>query len=146
MHSSSRVSASEKLTDYARRRGIGVFDYPLPRTGSCEVLLDGRRYIGIDPGVATEAERTVMLAHGIGHCVRGAFYNMFSPYDVRAKHERRADEWAIRKTVPLSRLKAAVRRGDTEPWQIADDFGVTVEFAEKAMRYWKEFGMRNEEL
>ncbi len=100
--------------------------------------MDGVCSIGIDPGVSTEAERAVMLAHGLGHCARGAFYNVYSPYDVRAKHERRADEWAIRKTVPFCRIKKAVRQGLTEPWQIADLFGITERFAEKAMRYYFE--------
>ena len=138
MRSTSGIRTSDKLLRYAERRGIGVTEFPLPETGCVEVQMNGVCAIGIDPGVKTEAERVVMLAHGIGHCVRGAFYNVYSPFDVRAKHERRADEWAIRKTVPYSRIKKAVRQGLTEPWQIADAFGITVRFAEKAMRYYFE--------
>ncbi|MBQ7475534.1 MAG: ImmA/IrrE family metallo-endopeptidase [Clostridia bacterium] len=134
----SRLKTSEKLIDLAGRRGIGVYEFPLPLTGCCEVCLDGACAVGIDPHVGTEAEKTVMLAHGLGHCLRGEFYNVYSPYDVRAKHERRADEWAIRKILPYGKIKKAVRRGETEPWQIAELFGVTVPFAEKALRYYFE--------
>ena len=136
MQSTSKLKTSEKLLDLAARRGVPVYDFPLPANVCCEVQLDGACAVGIDFAKATEAERTVMLAHGLGHCVRGEFYNLYSPYDVRKKHERRADEWAIRKTVPYSKIKKAVRRGESEPWQIAELFGVTVPFAEKALRYW----------
>lgn len=136
MQSTSKLRTSEKLLSLAKRKGVRVIDFPLPETGCCEVLIDGSCAVGIDPHVSTEAERTVMFAHGLGHAEKGAFYNLYSPYDVRAKHERRADEWAIRKTVPLSRIKKEIRQGSTEPWQIAEAFGITVPFAEKALKYY----------
>jgi len=138
LQSTSKLRTSEKLLNLAKKRGVRVLDFPLPETGCCEVQIDGECAVGIDPEVSTEAERTVMLAHGLGHAVRGELYNLYSPFDVRKKHERRADEWAIRKTVPATRIKKAVRQGLTEPWQIAEAFGVTVPFAEKALRYYYE--------
>ena len=136
MRSTSKLKTSEKLLDLAEKRGVSVIDWSLPETGCCEVQIGTTCAIGIDPCVSTEAERTVMLAHGLGHVLRGELYNLYSPYDVRKKHERRADEWAIRKTVPASKIKKAVRQGLTEPWQIAEAFGITVPFAEKALRYY----------
>ena len=136
MQSTSKLRTSEKLLGLAKRRVVRVLDWSLPETGCCEVEVDGTCAVGIDPLVSTEAERTVMLAHGLGHIVRGEMYNLYSPFDLRKKHERRADEWAIRKTVPATRIKKAVRQGMTEPWQIAELFGVTVPFAEKALRYY----------
>lgn len=132
-----KTTTSDDLLRYAARHKISVEEYGLPRTGSVSACVGGKCYVGIDPGI-TNADRLVHLAHEIGHCVRGAFYNMYAARDFRSKHERKADEWAIRRIVPLALLKKAIRHGSTEPWQIAEDFNITCEFAEKAMKYWRE--------
>ena len=53
--------------------------------------------------------------------------------DSRRRHENRADKWAIRCLIPLENLDDAIAEGCTELWQIADRFGVTEEFAKKAV-------------
>ena len=130
---------SETLLREASRDGIDLYTVPLPACGACSVLLpDGSCAIGIDTAPAPDALRRVQLAHELGHCKRGAFYNLYSPFDIRSRHERRADEWAIRRLVPLSALKKAAKRGIIEAWEIAEEFGVTVQFAQKAIDYYRE--------
>lgn len=132
-----KTATSDDLLNYAEKHDISVEEYRLPRTESLSACVNKKCYVGLDPGF-TEPEKLVHLAHELGHCVRGAFYNIYAVRDYRQKHERKADEWAIRRLIPYPLLKKAIRHGSTEPWQIAEDFNVTCKFAEKAMKYWRE--------
>jgi len=51
----------------------------------------------------TDVVELYQLAHELGHCECGAFYNRYSPFDLVGKHERRADCWA-KKTPPEGRV------------------------------------------
>ena len=82
-------------------------------------------------------EEKVKLAHELGHCETGSFYNRWAMLDVRQKHENRADKWAIRKLVPESDLDRALRDGHTELWDLAEQFGVTEDFMQKAVWYYR---------
>ena len=138
-NSSSRTDAtSDELIEEAEEAGYEVMLADLRENGSCSVMLeDGECVIGLDGGVHAEPERRVMIAHELGHCVTGSFYNVYAVDDVRGKHERRADEWAVRRLIPRRAFLRAVRLGAREAWQIAEEFGVTVRFAEKAARVWE---------
>ena len=96
----------------------------------------GKSFVNVDPSVSSR-DLVYYLAHGIGHVICGELSNPYSPYDNTGKHERRADEWAIQKVFSKSKIKKAIRTGCTEPWQIAEEFGTSVEFATKALIYYK---------
>ena len=64
--------------------------------------------------------------------------DVWSPFDVRGRHERRADIWAIKKLLPKEELCRACAEIDTDESEIADRFGVTVDFLRKAMWYYRE--------
>ena len=56
----------------------------------------GKCYIGIDESVMDgDALERVHMGHELRHCVTGSFYNRYTPYDLRQRHENRADKWAI---------------------------------------------------
>ncbi len=94
--------------------------------------------IVIDPDkMETSKEEKVHLAHEIGHIEYGGFYNNDSPLDIRAKHERLADIYAIRTLIPYGEIKKAVSTGLTEIWELAEYFGVTCQFMDKAIRYYE---------
>lgn len=119
----------------AEKKNIPVIRFPLPENGSLCVQDDsGRCFIGMDETtIGTEADERVHLAHELGHCVTGSFYNRWAACDVRRKHENRADKWAIRRLIPKGELTEAVSRGYTEPWELAELFNVTEGFIKKAM-------------
>lgn len=129
------------LYDYAERQGYDVDWFSMSTSSSLSVMLpDGHCCIAIDPWkMDTLAKERVRLAHELGHCEEGAFYNPFAAYDLRQKHEHRADKWAIKKLVPKDELDAAVKAGYTEVWQLADYFGVDDDFIRKAV-CWYEYG------
>lgn len=120
---------------YAQQQNIEVLRYPMKENGSMSIMLDdGTCYIGIDESVQDGGvEERTHMGHELGHCVTGSFYNRYSPFDVRQKHENRADKWAIRRLIPVEDLDQAVADGCCELWELADRFGVTEAFIRKAV-------------
>ena len=127
----------QALYNYADRRHIPVISYPMPRISSMSVMDEkGQCYIGIDPHIHS-CEEKVKLAHEIGHCATGAFYNRYSPFGIREKCEHRATVWAIKKLIRRDELNEAVDRGITTPWDLAEHFDVPEWFIVKAIKYYK---------
>lgn len=126
------------LYQEAKDADIPILILDIPKTGSmCMQSESGRCYIGMDYGVLPEESvRRVHLAHELGHCKTGAFYNRWAARDVRKKHENRADKWAVKKLIPVDELDQAVADGHTELWDLADHFGVTEEFMRKAVCWY----------
>ncbi len=125
------------LYAYAERRNIDVDWIPMRRATSLSVPLEDGYAIALDPWkLGTLAQETVCLAHELGHCETGSFYNRYAALDVRQQHENRADKWAIRRLVPEDDLDAAMADGcDTIP-ALADRFGVTEPFMAKAVCWY----------
>lgn len=125
------------LYAYAERRNIDVDWIPMRRATSLSVPLGDGYAIALDPWkLGTIAQETVCLAHELGHCETGSFYNRYAALDVRQRHENRADKWAIRRLVPEDDLDAAMADGcDTIP-ALADRFGVTEPFMAKAVCWY----------
>lgn len=124
-----------QLYDYAAASGIAVFDFSLPENGSVSIIDDtGSCYIGIDASVIDgDVLERVHLGHELGHCATGSFYNRYSPYDLRQRHENRADRWAIHRMITEDQLDEAVAEGCCEIWDLAERFGVTEQFMKKAV-------------
>lgn len=135
-----------KLLQEAQDSDIPIIYLSIPESGSMCVQTDRRCYIGMDYGVLEdEASRRVHLAHELGHCRTGAFYNRWAARDVRQKHEHRADKWAIKKLISEDELDEAVADGRTDLWELAEHFGVSEEFVRKAV-CWYTYGNLAAEL
>lgn len=94
--------------------------------------------IALDPFQLTStADEKTKLAHELGHCATGAFYNQYTRFEVRGKHEHRAEKWAIRRLIPKDELDSAAAEGCTEPWELAERFGVTEDFMRKALSWYQ---------
>ena len=115
-----------------------MLPFDLPRTRSVALRDDtGRCAIGLDMSLSGRGERT-HLAHELGHCMTGSFYESGSPPWYRGKCEYKADKWAILHLVPRSALLRAAAAGVTQRWQLAEMFGVTEEFMQKAIDFYNE--------
>lgn len=134
------------LYDYARKQNIEVIRYPMKKNGSMSIMLeDGACYIGIDGEVQDGgAQERVHMAHELGHCETGSFYNIYAAIDHRQRHENRADKWAVMQLIPVEDLDEAIAEGCTELWELADRFGVTEDFVKKAVCYYVHGNMATE--
>lgn len=98
---------------------------------------DGACYIAIDPFKLKSAkDEALKLAHELGHCCTGSFYNQWAACDVRQKHENRADKWAIEKLVPKREFKEALAAGISDIWSLAEFFDVSEDFMRKAICWY----------
>ena len=128
---------TDELYCYADSQGIAIDRVPMNYAEALSVPV-GNGAVAIDPfRIRSFADEKVKLAHELGHCATGSFYNRYSPFDVVGRHERRADKWAIKKLVPKDELDAAVSSGHVEVWDLADYFGVTEGFIRKAVRMYR---------
>lgn len=129
---------SVELDNIAIKEDITIMSINCPECGSISHMTDnGNCYIGIDNSRRlTEEELNVHKAHEIGHCVEGAFYNKYAKYDIRSKHEYRANRWAIKKLIPEDELIEAFEHGILETWELAEHFEVTEEFMIKALEFF----------
>ena len=127
---------TSRLYSIADRDKITVDRTSLKANNSVSLNLSGNLFIALDSGL-TGAKERVCLAHELGHCETMSFYNMYSPCDVRGRHEYRANRWAINNLIPHAQYKKALRRGYTDIYSLAEYFGVTAEFMQKAVDYYK---------
>ncbi len=137
----------QELYRYAEQENIAVDRFPL-RSRQALSLMDGagRCYVAIDPGKLTgENDERAKLAHELGHCATGAFYNRFSEFDNRQKQENKADKWAICQLVTEEELDDAVAMGRVNLWDLAEYFGIPEEMMKKAV-CWYTYGNLAEEL
>lgn len=120
-------------------QGITVFSCPLQGNKSI-ASMDG--FIGIDPSqFDTQQEETTALIHEEGHFTSGAFYTPYSPYQLRAQAEYRADKAAVLKRVPLAELVQQLRAG-LSVFEIAEHFNITPAFLLRAyMIYSQHLGV-----
>ncbi len=125
------------LYDLAEHQGIEVYSIDTRKAESISILSDGECAIGINPFMLeSAADEKVKLAHEIGHCETGAFYNEYSRFSLRSKCEHRANVWAIKKPIPKDELIPAYKKGCTDPWSLAEYFEVTEDFMRKALEYY----------
>ena len=120
------------------REDIVVLDCPL-RANRCLALANGRM-VGVDSRrFGTQAELRTALIHEDGHFASGAFYTAYSPYQLRAQAEHRADKAAVLKYLPYEELSVRLRAGDTLS-EAAEYFCVTEDFLRKACELYRNMG------
>ena len=122
----------------AQQENIVVDHFALSKREALSIMdLDGECFVALDPRhISSESDERNKLAHELGHCITGAFYNEYSDYDCRQYHENRADKWAIQQIIPVEELDDAVASGRTEIWELAELFDVTEQFMQKAVCYY----------
>ena len=106
-----------RLFRIAQETGITVEYCNIPKNESISVQDDAGDFVLMDYSlISSGAKERTHLAHELGHCMTGSFYNRHSGLDVRQKHENRADKWAIEAMIGEDALKKAVADGYTELW------------------------------
>ena len=112
-------------------------------------LQSGKKIIAISPNstyedyeshTVSDYTKLECFAHEMGHCMTDSFYAGYSPFELRAKHENRANAWAVNRIVPFSDLCDAVKGGCRELWELAEYFGVSQSFIEKAIKIHERNG------
>lgn len=134
------------LYDLAKQQNIEVLQFPLEDNGSISMMFEnGSCCIAMDESVRDgAAQERVHLCHELGHCMTGSFYSMYTAIDCRQRHENKANKWAVQKLIPAQDLDAAIARGYTQPWELAEYFGVTEKFIKKAVCFYTHGNLATE--
>ena len=133
------------LYDELNSRGVRFYLWDMGEDQAATIEIDGRYGVFMDfDNIPTSAEELVIVAHEGGHISTGATHKLSSPYDLVEKHERKADKWAIERLIPADALTQAVAEGCTELWQLADYFGVTIDFMRKAVCWYTHGNLATE--
>ena len=127
----------------AEEEGIVVDEFPMENHVSFSIMdTDGDCYIAVDPEKLPSAQsEKVIIAHELGHCITGSFYNRYAACDIRRRHENHADKWSFSHLVPEEELNEAVSAGFTELWQLADYFDVPTNYMARACHWYKHHNM-----
>lgn len=129
---------TEKLYNIAKKADIFVYNQKIS-SPSIALEIYGIKAIALRRDLTGPEERTC-LAHELGHHLKGALYNKETPALSRGQCEYKANKWATHKIIPIRSLYAALRKGYTEVYRLADYFGVTEEFILKAIEIYKQEG------
>lgn len=125
------------IFDLAEELGTEVFYGDIPQCKSISVpdniCLDFSLLCG-------GKEEHTRLAHELGHCATGAFYNRYTVFDVIERQEWKADKWAVHQILPIDSLRHAVESGVTTVWELADKFCVTEDFILRTLEVYKAEG------
>lgn len=125
----------QRLYETADGLGLQICYFPMGRATAVSTP-DG--FIGMDVDkLEDSAGELACLAHEMGHCLTGSFYTLESDRCQRQRCEERADRWAMETLVPLNDLKRALEMG-LRHHELAELFGVTEEFLEKCLWYYRE--------
>ena len=139
--SNKNIGKLERLYDLADKNNIPIDENCPESIVSMSVRLDdGTKIIGLSNNEESEYTRLECMAHEMGHCMTDSFYAGFSPFELRAKHEKRADAWAVNNLIPFRALCRAVKSGCRESWELAEYFGVSQKFVEKAIKLHEQNG------
>lgn len=131
----------QQIYDEYHKAGIRLFQWTTP----CEaatVELDGRYNVFIDFFRCTSlAEQKWKLGHEYGHCATGTTHKLYSPFQLKMQHEFKANKKAALTFLPPQDFRAALDRGITEPWELAEWFDVPQEQIEKIWSYYSKNGL-----
>ncbi len=128
---------AEDLFEEAECNGIDILYADIPDARSASLL----NKVFLDYGFINKpAEEKVACAHGIGSIVTGSQYSRNSSYLDICRAEHKTNKWSYNKLIPFEELTEALRKGYTEPWELADYFEVTEEFVKDALKYYLDHG------
>ncbi len=130
---------NDALMTFAVARGHEIVFAPL--TDNQAFSVENRRcHIFIKSGLSPNEEKE-LFAHELGHCEYGGFYNRYSPYEVKAKAEYRADKWAYGKIAPVRAVRRAIKKGVQTPWELAEVFEVSCEYMGRVLEHYRAVGL-----
>lgn len=114
------------------------------KVGAMSVCNNFNQYlIAIDEkSCDSSADVKSKLYHEFGHCKTDAFYNLFSPNQVKQKCEYRADRYVAQNKITKEKIEyASKKEGCTEAWEFAEYFNVTVDYMKRILKihYGMEF-------
>lgn len=139
--SKTKIKSLEDIYQMAEEHDIDVDDIDFIEVKSISIQHNKECHIAINTKkIPTRTEEKVILAHELGHCKTGSFYNKNNPYDLICKHEYKANRQAVLDLVPYEDLLIAIEHGYHERWELADYFDVPDDFIDEVVKHYTAMG------
>ena len=108
---------------YCKMNDVDVFPFNSLPQAACTARDQGYYAVALNFSKlkTTRSMRTAMM-HESGHLHTGALHKVYSPFQIVAQNEYRADADSFRRYLPADELREAMRQGYTEPWQLEEFF------------------------
>lgn len=133
----------ESLLLEAEEEGLEVYEHKF-NTARLKGLCVGN-VITLNSSIETDAERFCILAEEIGHYYTTVGNILNQNDSINRKREKLARGWAYEKIMPLSKLIEACETGVRNRHELAEFLGVTEDFIEEALKYYKDkYGLYTE--
>lgn len=122
--------------------GIEVVHFGLSNIKSVSVEADNRYGIFLNhKEIENFDEEFIVATHEYGHCMTGSTHPPYSPLDIVAKHEYRADQRAVLDFLPIERIKLAIKEGCQMAYEFAEFLDLPEQFILKAFKHYAAMGL-----
>lgn len=117
--------------------GLNIWNNPNNNVVTIEMQQQYEIFINTDK-CPTIAELKEKLMHEYGHCKTGCTHSIYSPHELIAKNEYKANRCSYEHFLPWEEIKKAAQDGRSEYWQLADYFDLPEQYIRAAVKYYKE--------
>ncbi len=135
----------ECLENEAYEEGIDIVHYNFDSDQIKGLYMDG--VIALNQKLETTREKTCILAEELGHHETSFGNILDQTVTANRKQEYKARIWAYKKIISPEDLFSAFKAGCRNRYEISEHIGVTEEFLEEALTYFKTHypeGLRRE--
>ena len=128
----------DKLYDIAEREKIHIKEMHLKNANGMYINYNDINVILLDKNIINKrVQELCTLAEEVGHYFHDACYPLSCVNKTTIdKNEYRATKWAFMQLINKEKLINLLKSGWNK-WEVAEEFGVTVELLEKAREYYK---------
>ena len=138
MSESANEQNNDPIEGLAKKKGHLIYDAPLKENKSFSIEAPDSTCSIFISNVISRKERRACLAHELGHCEYGGFYNQNTSYELQTRIEYRADKWAYLKLASPGEVKEAAKAGCSEVWEFAEWFDITEEYMAKILAFYSQ--------
>ena len=127
----------DKVYEKIQENGIMILPFGLDDIKSVSVEADNKYGIFINYNeIENSDEEFIVATHEYGHCMTGSTHPPYSPFDIIARHEYRADRKAILDFLPIERVKDAIEHGCHTAYEFSEYLDVPEPFVIKAFQHY----------
>lgn len=128
---------TEQIYTKIQDNNIKIFSCNLKNIKSVSIETDNRYGIFINyKEIENSEEEFLVVTHEYGHCITGSTHPPYSPLDVVAKHEYRADRKAVLDFLPIERIQSAIKDGCRSAYEFSEYLDVPEQFVIKAFQHY----------
>ena len=127
----------DRVYEKILNNNIKIFPFGLKEIKSVSVETNNSCGIFINHNEIKNSDEEFMVAtHEYGHCMTGSTHPPYSPLDIIAKHEYRADRKAVLDFLPIDRIKSAIKDGCRSAYEFSEYLDIPEQFVIKAFKHY----------